>query len=106
MQGDLRQGGTPLAAGDIAGPEGPGAARSASWSQRRAPAAIYGGSLGRAIDATMQEAGGFLALEDLVADRAEWWTPISITYRDYEVMTPSAPAGAFPDAGAARDDEP
>jgi gamma-glutamyltranspeptidase/glutathione hydrolase len=58
--------------------------------------AIYGGSLGKAIDAAMQEAGGFLAFEDLLNDRAEWWEPISITYRGYEVITPSAPAGAFP----------
>ena len=58
--------------------------------------AIYGGSLGRAIDAGMKESGGFLAIEDLLADRAEWWEPISITYRGYEVVTPSAPAGAFP----------
>lgn len=58
--------------------------------------AIYGGALGTAIDTAMQEAGGFLAIEDLVNDRAEWWTPISITYRGYLVITPSAPAGAFP----------
>jgi gamma-glutamyltranspeptidase/glutathione hydrolase len=58
--------------------------------------AIYGGSLGKAIDTAMHEAGGFLAFEDLVNDRAEWWQPISITYRGYRVITPSAPAGAFP----------
>ncbi len=58
--------------------------------------AIYGGSLGRAIDAAMKESGGFLAIEDLLADRAEWWEPIRIAYRGYEVVTPSAPAGAFP----------
>lgn len=59
-------------------------------------AAIYGGSLGRAIDEAMTEAGGFLAYEDLVGDTAEWWEPIRVTYRDHEVITPSAPAGAFP----------
>ncbi len=58
--------------------------------------AIYGGQLGQAIDAAMQDAGGFLALQDLVADQAEWWQPISIVYRGYKVVTPSAPAGAFP----------
>ncbi len=58
--------------------------------------AIYGGSLGRAIDAAMREAGGFLAFQDLVGDKAEWWQPISISYRGHEVVTPSAPAGAFP----------
>lgn len=59
-------------------------------------AAIYGGELGQAIDAAMREAGSFLALQDLVDDRAEWWQPISIDYRGHEVVTPSAPAGAFP----------
>jgi len=59
-------------------------------------AAIYGGSIGRAIDTAMKGAGGFLAFEDLENDRAEWWTPIRIEYKGYEVVTPSAPAGAFP----------
>jgi gamma-glutamyltranspeptidase len=59
-------------------------------------AAIYGGSIGEAIDSAMAEAGGFLAVDDLVNDRAEWWTPIRISYRGHEVVTPSAPAGAFP----------
>jgi len=58
--------------------------------------AIYGGSLGKAIDSAMKGAEGFLAFQDLVNDTAEWWAPISITYRGYEVITPSAPAGAFP----------
>jgi gamma-glutamyltranspeptidase/glutathione hydrolase len=58
--------------------------------------AIYGGSLGKAIAASMKEAGSFLALEDLINDKAEWWEPIRIDYRGYEVITPSAPAGAFP----------
>jgi gamma-glutamyltranspeptidase/glutathione hydrolase len=57
---------------------------------------VYDGSIGRAIDAAMKGAGGFLAFEDLVNDRAEWWTPIRIEYKGYEVVTPSAPAGAFP----------
>jgi gamma-glutamyltranspeptidase/glutathione hydrolase len=44
----------------------------------------------------MEQAGGFLSAEDLADDRAEWWRPISTTYRGFEVITPSAPAGAFP----------
>ncbi|MCP3961610.1 MAG: gamma-glutamyltransferase [bacterium] len=58
--------------------------------------AVYGGSLGRAVDAAMKDAGGFLAYQDLLDDQAEWWRPISISYRGHEVVTPSAPAGAFP----------
>ena len=60
------------------------------------PGALYGGELGRAIDAAMRDAGGFLRLADLEADRAEWWEPISIPYRGYRVMTASPPATAFP----------
>lgn len=71
-------------------------ARSLRMVAEQGAGAIYGGELGRAIDAAMRDAGGFLAEQDLLDDRAEWWTPISITYRGHEVVAPSAPAGAFP----------
>jgi gamma-glutamyltranspeptidase/glutathione hydrolase len=58
--------------------------------------AVYGGQLGKVMDKAMGESGGFLALADLVADRAEWWEPISINYRGYEVVTASPPSTAFP----------
>jgi gamma-glutamyltranspeptidase/glutathione hydrolase len=58
--------------------------------------AVYGGQLGKVIDKAMGENGGFLALDDLVADRAEWWEPISIDYRGYTVVTASPPSTAFP----------
>jgi gamma-glutamyltranspeptidase/glutathione hydrolase len=58
--------------------------------------AVYGGQLGRVIDKTMGESGGFLALDDLVGDRAEWWEPIGINYRGYTVVTASPPSTAFP----------
>jgi gamma-glutamyltranspeptidase/glutathione hydrolase len=57
---------------------------------------VHGGELGEAIDAAMREAGGFLAIEDLRKNRAEWWKPISIDYRGDQVMTASPPATAFP----------
>jgi gamma-glutamyltranspeptidase/glutathione hydrolase len=63
-------------------------------ADRGAPA-MYGGSLGRAVDRAMREAGGFLSLADLEADAAEWWKPISIPYRGYEVVTASPPANSF-----------
>lgn len=59
------------------------------------PRALYGGGLGRAVDEAMREAGGFLSLADLEADGAEWWKPISISYRGHEVVTASPPANAF-----------
>ncbi len=58
--------------------------------------AIYGGQLGAAIDAAMSESGGFLAMTDLENHKADWWTPLHLAFRGYDVYTPSAPAGAFP----------
>jgi len=58
--------------------------------------AVYGGKLGKAIDAEMHQAGGFLSLDDLVGDKAEWWEPIHVRYRDCEVYTASPPSTAFP----------
>lgn len=60
------------------------------------PAAIYGGTLGRAIDEAMRSAGGFLAMSDLENHEAEWWTPLHLEYRRHDIYTPSAPANAFP----------
>jgi gamma-glutamyltranspeptidase/glutathione hydrolase len=71
-------------------------ARSLRQLADEGAAAIYGGSIGKAIAASMEEAGSFLALEDLVNDKAEWWEPIHVEYKGYDVYTPSAPAGAFP----------
>jgi gamma-glutamyltranspeptidase/glutathione hydrolase len=58
--------------------------------------AIYGGSLGEAIDDAMSEAGGFLAMVDLENHVAEWWQPLHLEYQGHDIYTPSAPAGAFP----------
>jgi len=56
---------------------------------------FYKGSIAHAIDAAMKEAKGFLRLSDLEKDAAEWWKPISIQYRDVQVVTASPPANAF-----------
>ena len=58
--------------------------------------AVYGGKIGMAMDEAMRLAEGFLTLDDLKNDRAEWWEPIHITYRDCEVYTASPPSTAFP----------
>jgi len=58
--------------------------------------AIYGGALGKAIDAEMRQTGGFLSIQDLINHKAEWWEPIHITYRDCQVYTASPPSTAFP----------
>ncbi len=58
--------------------------------------AVYGGTIGLAIDEEMKKSGGFLSLEDLTADKAEWWSPIHIDYRGFQVYTASPPSTAFP----------
>ncbi|MCP5046180.1 MAG: gamma-glutamyltransferase [bacterium] len=58
--------------------------------------AFYHGELGKTVDAQMQRSGGFLSLEDLQKDKAEWWEPIAIKYRDCIVYTASPPSTAFP----------
>jgi gamma-glutamyltranspeptidase/glutathione hydrolase len=70
-------------------------ARSLRLIQAQGAAAVYGGTLGEAIDAAMRQSGGFLSMKDLVADRAEWWAPIEISYRGVEVVTASPPANTF-----------
>jgi gamma-glutamyltranspeptidase/glutathione hydrolase len=63
---------------------------------REGAKAIYGGRLGKAIDKEMRRTSGFLSIKDLINDKAEWWEPIHITYRDCEVYTASPPSTAFP----------
>ena len=71
-------------------------AKSMKLIADRGAKAFYGGEIGKAIDAEMRKSGGFLSIKDLIADRAEWWEPISIVYRGYEVFTASPPSTAFP----------
>jgi gamma-glutamyltranspeptidase/glutathione hydrolase len=56
---------------------------------------IHGGELGEAIDRTMRETGGFLRLADLTANKAEWWDPVSINYRGYQVTASPLPNNAW-----------
>ncbi|MFH1943323.1 MAG: gamma-glutamyltransferase [bacterium] len=71
-------------------------ARSLRLIAERGPEVFYEGEIGRAIHETMKEQEGFLSIDDLKADRAEWWEPIRIHYRGYEVVTASPPSTAFP----------
>jgi gamma-glutamyltranspeptidase/glutathione hydrolase len=59
-------------------------------------AAVYGGPIGQAIDNEMKKSEGFLSIQDLIEDKAEWWEPIHIDYRGCEVYTASPPSTAFP----------
>ncbi len=57
--------------------------------------AFYEGEIGRAIAEEMKRTGGFLSLQDLRDDRAEWFDPIHIIYRGVEVYTAAPPANSF-----------
>ncbi len=46
---------------------------------------FYKGELAEIIASTVQDAGGYLTLEDMAAHRSEWVDPVSTTYRDVEV---------------------
>jgi gamma-glutamyltranspeptidase/glutathione hydrolase len=86
--------GKPLAAGETLVQKD--LARTLRAVAERGPDVFYQGEIGRAIDAEMKARGGFLALSDLAADRAEWWKPVHIAYRGHEVMTTPPPSNAFP----------
>jgi gamma-glutamyltranspeptidase/glutathione hydrolase len=58
--------------------------------------AFYKGEIAASIDREMKKSGGFLSEADLATNAAEWWEPIHINYRGYEVYTASPPATAFP----------
>ncbi len=93
-KGFYGQAGKPLKAGSLLKQKD--LANSLKQIAAKGAKAVYGGRLGQAIDKEMKNSGGFLSLNDLIADRAEWWEPIHITYRDCEVYTASPPATAFP----------
>ena len=86
--------GKPLAAGETLVQKD--LARTLRAVAEHGPDVFYKGEIGRAIDAEMKARGGFLALSDLTADRAEWWEPIHVAYRGHEVMTTPPPSNAFP----------
>ena len=58
-------------------------------------ASLYGGSLGEAVIAEVERQNGFLAMDDLIEHVAEWFAPISIDYRGYDVVTAGAPSNSF-----------
>jgi gamma-glutamyltranspeptidase/glutathione hydrolase len=56
---------------------------------------FYRGPLARTIARAVQEAGGWLAEEDLAAFEATWRQPVTITYRGAEVCSMPPPFSAF-----------
>lgn len=60
------------------------------------PEPFYRGAIARRIHQQMEAIGSFLALEDLQRDVAEWWEPVRIPYRGFEVCTAGMPSNAYP----------
>jgi len=85
--------GKPLAAGDRLVQKD--LARSLRLLAAQGAAALHGGELGEKIDGIMRETGGFLRLDDLKRNEAEWWDPVSIDYRGYKVAASPLPNNAW-----------
>jgi len=60
------------------------------------PAYFYKGAIAEAIGNSMEIKDGFLSVEDLFSDQAEWWDPIRIEMEGFTIYTASPPATAFP----------
>jgi gamma-glutamyltranspeptidase/glutathione hydrolase len=56
---------------------------------------FYRGPIGAAIARSVQAAGGWLAEDDLAGFAPAWRAPVSITYRDAEVVSVPPPFSAF-----------
>lgn len=56
---------------------------------------FYHGEIALLIDKQLRELGSFLSLEDLRADRAEWWDPIKIHYKGFDIYTMGTPGNGF-----------
>jgi gamma-glutamyltranspeptidase / glutathione hydrolase len=85
--------GTPLRAGERLVQKD--LARSLGLIAEQGAQAVYGGELGQAIESAMRENGGFLSLDDLRKNRAEWQDTTGIDYRGYQVVTASPPATSW-----------
>jgi gamma-glutamyltranspeptidase/glutathione hydrolase len=70
-------------------------ARSLRLLAAQGARALHGGELGEAVDKAMRAAGGFLRLEDLKRNQAEWWDPVCIDYRGYQVAASPLPTNAW-----------
>ncbi len=57
---------------------------------------FYHGVIAETIDQQMKEAGSFLSIKDLQNNTAEWFEPLKLNYRGYDVYTAALPANSFP----------
>ena len=56
---------------------------------------FYRGPVGRALVRAVQDAGGWLAEEDLAAFAPEWREPVAIRYREHEIISAPPPFSTF-----------
>lgn len=56
---------------------------------------FYKGEIAQKIHNQIQQLGGFLSLEDLRMDVAEWWEPMKINYNGYDIYTIGTPGNGF-----------
>ena len=63
----------------------PGLAESYRQLQQEGPAALYGGALGAKVARWLQDNGGFITVDDLVAHEPRWVEPVSVDFRGYTV---------------------
>jgi gamma-glutamyltranspeptidase/glutathione hydrolase len=63
----------------------PDLARSLRAIAEHGPNELYGGGLGQRIVERVRALGGFLTIDDLKRQRAEWVEPISVPFRGYRV---------------------
>lgn len=59
------------------------------------PSAFYGGEVGRRLVTGIEEAGGFVRMEDLRSYRVNKSRPLHITYRDHHVYSAPLPYGGL-----------
>jgi gamma-glutamyltranspeptidase/glutathione hydrolase len=62
---------------------------------REGAAPFYQGELGKRIHKQIQALGGFLSLDDLKTDVAEWWDPMKVNYNGYDIYTIGTPGNGF-----------
>ena len=85
--------GGPLQPGDIL--KQPDLARSFRILAEEGLDGFYRGSIAREMDRFMKETDGLIEAEDLEAYQPDWETPISTTYKGYEVVTTGPNSNAF-----------
>ena len=85
--------GGPLQPGDIL--KQPDLARSFRILAEEGLDGFYRGSIAQEMDRFMKETDGLIEAEDLEAYQPDWETPISTTYKGYEVVTTGPNSNAF-----------